>query len=92
THAIAYGRTLQVVNILLDRTDDTGRGVDFWPTGWKADDMARHARQDLVLAHQYVTGLGTGPARLFCEDALNTARRALDEQPWVRTGRKGAPR
>lgn len=73
THAIGYGRALQAVNILIDRREDTGRGVDFWPQGWELPDMLGYAERELVLATAYLDALRPGPARVFCERPLANA-------------------
>ncbi|MGW2858322.1 squalene/phytoene synthase family protein [Streptomyces sp. NPDC001205] len=91
THGIGYGRALQAVNILIDRAEDTGRGVDFWPDGWQTQDMLRYARQELALADAYLSGLQPGPARTFCAEPLSRAHRALALQPWTPTPRKPMP-
>ncbi|WP_268808466.1 squalene/phytoene synthase family protein [Nocardia brasiliensis] len=71
-HGIGYGRALQSANILLDRGTDLGRGVDFWPTGWRAADMLGYIRTELTAARQYVTALPPdGPAYRFCRPALD---------------------
>ncbi|ATM24841.1 phytoene synthase (plasmid) [Streptomyces alboflavus] len=82
THGIGYGRFLQSANILIDRATDTGRGIDFWPTGWQTSDMLRYVHTELVLAEQYVNALPTGPARAFCEPALKHYQQAIAIQPW----------
>ncbi|MFC0842151.1 squalene/phytoene synthase family protein [Streptomyces noboritoensis] len=92
TLGVGYGRALQSVNILLDRREDAGRGVDFWPDGWQAQDMVRYAAQDLVLADAYLAGLPDGPARTFCAEPLARAHRALALRPWAPTPRKPTPR
>ncbi|MFD9793610.1 squalene/phytoene synthase family protein [Streptomyces sp. NPDC059070] len=89
TLGVAYGRALQSVNILVDRAVDTGRGVDFWPDGWREPDMVRYARQELVLADAYVAGLPDGPARTFCAEPLARAHRAL--RSWTPAPRGSAP-
>ncbi|QIS23496.1 squalene/phytoene synthase family protein [Nocardia terpenica] len=76
-HGIGYGRALQSANILIDRTTDTTRGVDFWPNGWHTDDMLRYVHTELALAERYVLALPDGPARRFCEPALRRYQRRL---------------
>lgn len=71
-HGIGYGRALQSANILLNRGTDLGRGVDFWPTDWRAADMLGYIRTELTAARQYVTALPPdGPAYRFCRPALD---------------------
>ncbi len=48
--AIHFGRGLQSVNILRNRQEDAGRGVDFFPTGWTEAQMFLYARKHLDLA------------------------------------------
>ncbi|MEV7027576.1 squalene/phytoene synthase family protein [Kitasatospora sp. NPDC093558] len=81
SHGIAYGRALQAANILIDRSTDTDRGVDFWPTGWQSADMLRYIRTEFSLAEQYVDAFSQGPARRFCEPALRRYQNALDARP-----------
>ncbi|MFD9903014.1 squalene/phytoene synthase family protein [Streptomyces sp. NPDC059063] len=91
TLGVAYGRALQSVNILTDREADVGRGVDFWPDRWQAQDMVRYARQELALADGYLAALPDGPARTFCAEPLARAHRALALQPWAPAPRKPTP-
>ncbi len=80
THGVGYGRALQAVNILVDRDDDSGRGVDFWPDAWTRVDMVAYAERELVVADAYLAALPDGPARAFCAAPLARAHRALAEQ------------
>ena len=77
THAVGYGRALQAVNILIDRTEDAERGVDFWPQGWGLPEMLRYVEPELALANYYVDALPPGPARSFCEQPLVNACNAV---------------
>ncbi len=45
--AIHFGRGLQSVNILRNRSEDAGRGVNFYPAGWTDKDMFAYARSNL---------------------------------------------
>ncbi|MFE2729011.1 squalene/phytoene synthase family protein [Kitasatospora sp. NPDC059327] len=87
THAIGYGRALQAANILIDRDEDTGRGVDFWPHTWQADDMTRYVGTELALADAYLAALPPGPARTFCAEPLNRAHLATGIRPRTTTAR-----
>ena len=78
THAIAFGRGLQAVNILRNHNDDLTRGVNFFPTGWSADDLQRYARRNLALAAAYTTALPIGPALEFCQIPLALGHATLD--------------
>lgn len=53
SHAIAFGRGLQAVNILRNRQDDLKRGVDFYPKGWSDEDMEVYARDRLAASEGY---------------------------------------
>ncbi|MFC0215322.1 squalene/phytoene synthase family protein [Paenibacillus chartarius] len=64
--AVAFGRGLQAVNILRNRTEDLERGVDFYPDGWEQADMIRYIDRNLQLANEYVADLKQGPALEFC--------------------------
>jgi len=79
-HAISYGRTLQATNILIDRVIDEGRGVDFWPKGWKLSQMLAYVKDELQPAHAYVETLPQiCPARDFCEQPLRNACCAIEQ-------------
>ncbi|MCG8365959.1 MAG: phytoene/squalene synthase family protein [Pseudanabaenales cyanobacterium] len=78
TQAIGFGRGLQSVNILRNHVEDRKRGVDFFPNGWKADDMHRYARRNLALADAYTQALPKGPALDFCKIPLTLAYGTLD--------------
>jgi farnesyl-diphosphate farnesyltransferase len=71
--AVAFGRGLQAVNIIRNRGDDRCRGVDFFPDGWKNEDMIRYARKNLKIADEYVSELRQGPALEFCRIPLALA-------------------
>lgn len=77
-HAIGFGRGLQAVNILRNRDDDLLRGVDFFPDGWREEQMQTYARRNLALANQYTDGLGSTPAMSFCKIPLALAYGTLD--------------
>lgn len=57
SHAIAFGRGLQAVNILRNREADLARGVDFYPKGWGDREMEMYAREKLAAADDYGTAL-----------------------------------
>lgn len=77
TLGIGYGRALQAVNIYIDKDEDLGRGVGFWPDGWTAQHLKAYAKRELVLAEQYVAQLPQGPARRFCTGPLERAQSAV---------------
>ena len=57
SHAIAFGRGLQAVNILRNRQDDLARGVDFYPRGWSDKQMEAYARERLIASENYSQAL-----------------------------------
>jgi farnesyl-diphosphate farnesyltransferase len=76
--AIGFGRGLQAVNILRNRSEDLGRDVDFFPDGWTEDDLAFYARHNLGRANSYVDSLPSGPVKEFCIAPLTLAYATLD--------------
>ncbi|MEI7026215.1 phytoene/squalene synthase family protein [Paenibacillus sp. y28] len=73
TKAVAFGRGLQAVNILRNRTEDLERGVDFYPDGWGSKEMLHYTRRNLKLADEYIAELKEGPAMEFCKIPLALA-------------------
>lgn len=47
SHAIQFGRGLQLVNILRNRAEDLKRGVDFYPDGWGDEQLHAYALKNL---------------------------------------------
>jgi len=78
SHAIGFGRGLQAVNILRNHNEDKTRGVDFFPTGWTAEQVYNYARQNLELADAYTAALTMGPALDFCRIPLTLAHATLN--------------
>jgi farnesyl-diphosphate farnesyltransferase len=76
--AIGFGRGLQSVNILRNHQEDRSRGVDFFPTGWTAEDMYRYAQRNLAMADTYTENLPDGPAKTFCAIPLALAHGTLE--------------
>lgn len=76
--AIAFGRGLQSVNIIRNRTEDLERGVDFFPDGWELKDMFLYARHNLALADVYLKDIKPGPILNFCKIPLALAYGTLD--------------
>jgi farnesyl-diphosphate farnesyltransferase len=76
--AIAFGRGLQAVNIIRNHSEDLARGVDFFPDGWKFEDMLLYARRNLELADVYTKGIKPGPVLNFCRIPLALAHGTLD--------------
>ena len=54
---IQFGRGLQLVNILRNRAEDMGRGVDFYPDGWTDDQMYQYAHHNLTAFDEYARTL-----------------------------------
>jgi farnesyl-diphosphate farnesyltransferase len=77
-HAVGFGRGLQAVNILRNHTEDVARGVEFFPAGWRAEDMHAYARRNLALADAYTNALPPGPVLDFCSLPLALAYATLD--------------
>lgn len=76
--ALGFGRGLQAVNIARNHAEDLSRGVDFFPTGWAAEDIRAYAKRNLTLADAYTQSLPKGPARDFCQIPLALAHATLD--------------
>lgn len=77
-HAVGFGRGLQAVNILRNHTEDVARGVEFFPAGWRVEDMHVYARRNLALADAYTHALPAGPPLDFCTIPLALAYATLD--------------
>jgi len=52
TFAIQLGRGLQAVNILRNREEDIQRQVDFYPLGWRQEDMLSYTHSNLNRAKE----------------------------------------
>jgi farnesyl-diphosphate farnesyltransferase len=76
--AIGFGRGLQAVNILRNRTEDLARGVDFFPDGWNGENLHVYAQRNLSLADSYTKALPLGPALEFCQIPLTLAHATLN--------------
>lgn len=76
--AVGFGRGLQAVNILRNHKEDVARGVEFFPTGWRAEDMQAYARRNLALADAYTNSLPPGPPLDFCTIPLALAYATLE--------------
>lgn len=76
--AVAFGRGLQAVNILRNRTEDLERGVDFFPDGWGPKEMIKYTRRNLNLADAYIVELKGGPASEFCKIPLTLAHATVN--------------
>ena len=71
--AVGFGRGLQAVNILRNRSEDLERAVDYYPAAWDERDMEQYVRRNLALGDAYIQGLPAGPARDFCRIPLALA-------------------
>lgn len=60
--AIQFGRGLQSVNILRNRNEDAGRGVNFYPAGWTHQQMFAYARKHVEAAK---ASIAVSPAQSF---------------------------
>jgi farnesyl-diphosphate farnesyltransferase len=78
TKAVAFGRGLQAVNILLNRNDDHTRGVAFFPDGWGMDEMVAYTRKNLQQADEYIAAIPPGPIYQFCSIPLALAHGSLN--------------
>ncbi|MCA0757153.1 squalene/phytoene synthase family protein [Paenibacillus sp. N4] len=76
--AVAFGRGLQAVNILRNRTEDLERGVDFYPDGWGSKEMLKYTRRNLKIADSYIEDLRGGPALDFCKIPLKLAHATVN--------------
>ncbi len=78
SYAIGFGRGLQAVNIVRNYRDDLKRGVNFFPQGWRVEEMHDYARRNLQLADRYTKSLPPGPALDFCKIPLALAHGTLE--------------
>lgn len=78
TKAVAFGRGLQAVNIIRNREEDLGRGVDFFPDGWGMEEMLQYTNRNLQLADAYISELKQGPALEFCSIPLALAHATIN--------------
>lgn len=76
--AIRYGRGLQAVNILRNRTQDRSRGVNFFPKGWTEETFRSYAKANLLRGDDYVQRFPPGPARRFCQGPQTLAYATLE--------------
>ncbi|EGQ27725.1 squalene/phytoene synthase [Sporosarcina newyorkensis 2681] len=76
--AIGFGRGLQSVNILRNYKEDAERDVNFFPDGWKLDEMFSFAEENLALADEYIQDIETKTILNFCKIPLALAHGTLD--------------
>lgn len=77
--AISFGRGLQAVNMVRNRTEDLQRGVDYYPHGWSTDDMIAYARHHLFRGALYMKYIPKGPIHSFCKIPLELAWATLQK-------------
>ncbi|WP_430788963.1 squalene/phytoene synthase family protein [Virgibacillus flavescens] len=75
--AIAYGRGLQIVNILRNQEEDKERGVSFVPDSWTREDLFVYTEKNLALADEYMKDIKNRNILLFCRIPLALAKRTL---------------
>ncbi|WLR52035.1 phytoene/squalene synthase family protein [Bacillus tianshenii] len=68
--AIAFGRGLQLVNILRNKQEDEERGVSFYPNQWGKPELTTYALTQLRKAEEYIKSIKTKSIREFCEIPL----------------------
>jgi len=76
--SVAFGRGLQLVNIISNRSEDSERGVNFHPPGWSFEEMLDYARQNLKIAESYTSRIQLDPIYNFCKIPLALATGTLD--------------
>jgi farnesyl-diphosphate farnesyltransferase len=78
THAIQFGRGLQTVNILRNRSEDLDRGVNFFPPDWDEARMFAYARGNLDGFSEYAKTLPKTTFMTFVEIPRTLAYATLD--------------
>lgn len=77
-YAIQFGRGLQAVNILRNRTEDLKRNVDYFPAGWRDKDMFLYAWNYLDKTKLAADTMHPEPYRYFVEIPLLLADATLN--------------
>jgi len=77
-YAIQFGRGLQAVNILRNRSEDIVRDVDYYPVGWGQQEMFSYARNYLNLAKSASVKMAPEPYKFFVEIPLKLAEATLN--------------
>jgi farnesyl-diphosphate farnesyltransferase len=77
-YAIQFGRGLQAVNILRNRSEDLSRNVDYFPSGWQTDEMFSYAWNYLNKAKLAAHTMQPEPYRYFVEIPLLLADATLN--------------
>jgi farnesyl-diphosphate farnesyltransferase len=78
THAVQFGRGLQMVNILRNRREDLKRGIDYLPVDWDIERLHRYARAHLTHVETYAQTLPRRPFTYFIRIPLVLALATLD--------------
>ncbi len=78
SYAIQFGRGLQIVNILRNRSEDLDRGVNFFPQDWNEERMFAYARENLDSFSVYVKTLPKTTFKSFVEIPRALAYATLD--------------
>ncbi len=76
--AVLFGRGLQLVNILRNRSEDIRRGADFFPPGWGYDQVAAYAARCLEEAETYARTVSSRAFRVMYAIPLRLAQATLD--------------
>ncbi|WP_409347218.1 squalene/phytoene synthase family protein [Paenibacillus sp. MBLB4367] len=76
--AVGFGRGLQAVNILRNISDDSSRGVNFFPERWGKEEMVAYTKRNLALADAYIADIQPGPIHNFCSIPLALAHGTLE--------------
>lgn len=71
--AVAFGRGLQAVNIIRNRSEDQDRGVSFYPDGWTQARMIEYAKKQLAQADEYIASIHSKHIYEFCSIPLALA-------------------
>ena len=62
SQAVLFGRGLQLVNIVRNRSEDLARGINFFPPGYTGERLMAYARECLERAEAYALSV---PSRAF---------------------------
>jgi farnesyl-diphosphate farnesyltransferase len=76
--AIHFGRGLQAVNILRNRTEDLAHNVDFFPIGWTKEQMFDYAQYNLNQAKAEISHMPRNAFKCLVEIPLLLAEATLD--------------
>jgi len=76
--AIHFGRGLQSVNILRNRQEDAGRGVNFYPASWGDSQMFGYARKNIELAKAGVASISQQSFKYLVQIPLALAEATLE--------------